>query len=225
MNSPNTIIFIALIIVVFSCQKEDKNPDPVTDIEGNSYKTVQIGNQVWMAENLKTSKNNDGTAIPLYSDTTIWANLNTPAYCWYNNDEAINKNQYGALYNGYSVNSGKLCPEGWHIPDLNEWQELLDFLGDTITAGGKMKEAGTDHWLSPNMGADNSSGFTALGAGIRYFEGSYNAQLDFTGFWSASDTLNFNQWYIGLYFGDPGIIMNHITKNYGLSIRCIKDEQ
>lgn len=222
--SSSILILGVLVILAISCKKEDgKPPDPVADIEGNTYKTVRIGNQVWMAENLKTTRYNDGTDIPLITNAIAWDNLTTPGYCWYNNDEATYKNTYGALYNGYTVSTGKLCPTGWHVPAREEWQQLRVFLNDTITGGGKMKEAGTTHWLTPNKGADNSSGFTALAAGIRYFEGSFSSVLYYTSFWSASEVSQEDEWYLSLYFGDARVNINHISKKHGFSVRCIKD--
>lgn len=222
--SSYTLVFGALVILTISCsKKEDKPPDPVADIDGNTYKTVKTGTQVWMAENLKTTRYNDGTDIPLITNATSWGNLTTPGYCWYNNDEATYKDTYGALYNGYTVISGKLCPTGWHVPEKEEWQQLRVFLNDTITGGGKMKEAGTTHWLTPNKGADNSSGFTALPAGIRYFEGLFSSVLYYTSFWSATEIGSNDEWYLSLYFGDANVNINHRTKKHGFSVRCLKD--
>lgn len=213
----------AVIFLSIGCSKEDKPPDPVTDTEGNTYKTVKIGTQIWMAENLKTTRFNDGTAIPLITDTTAWANLSTPGYCWYSNDETSYKNLYGALYNGYAVSDSNLCPTGWHVPSREEWQQLRTFLGDSITGGGKLKEAGTNHWLSPNKGATNSSGFTALPTGFRYFEGSFASVLSFTCIWSSTGTGTYDQWYIGLYSREATFIMDHRIKTFGFSVRCIMD--
>ena len=218
-----SIILIALILIVISCQKDEKPPDPVTDIEGNSYNTILIGNQVWMAENLHTTKFNDGTDIELVTDAVKWRDISTPGYCWYNNEEAKYKDPYGALYNGYSVTSGKLCPVGWHLPDTAEIHELITFSGDSLIAGGKMKEAGTTHWLSPNKGADNSTGFTAVAAGIRYFEGTFTSVLSYTGFWLATEIGDNDNWYMSLYFGDAVVTLNHKSKNHGFSVRCIRD--
>ena len=215
---PGVILFI-----VFSCSKIEKSPDTVTDIDGNIYQSVKIGDQVWMSENLKTSSFNDGTEIPLVTDAAVWATLNSPGYSWYNNDKETYKEPYGALYNGHTVSTGMLCPTGWHVPEREEWQELMEFLGDTITGGGKLKEAGALHWQTPNEGADNSSGFTALAAGIRYFEGSFNSMLYFTGFWSATEIGYYDEWYLSLYFGDALVKMNHISKNHGFSVRCLKN--
>jgi uncharacterized protein (TIGR02145 family) len=213
-----------LLILFVSCRKEDdKPPAPVTDIEGNIYKTVKTGTQIWMAENLKATKYKDGTDIPLATDSRAWSNLTTPGFCWYNNDEATFKDTYGALYNGYTISTGNLCPAGWHIPTREEWQLLREFSGDTITGGGKLKEAGTDHWHTPNKGAENSSGFTALPAGIRYFEGTFSTILYYTGIWSATEIGATDEWYLSLYFGDAIANMSYKSKNYGFSVRCLKD--
>jgi uncharacterized protein (TIGR02145 family) len=212
-----------MLLLISSCSKSEKLPDPVTDIEGNIYKTIRIGEQVWMAENLRTSTFNDGTEIPLITDETIWGNLSTPGYSWYNNDESAYKEPFGALYNGYAVNTGTLCPTGWHVPEREEWQELREFLGDTIYGGGKLKEAGTFNWHAPNEGADNSSGFTALPAGIRYFEGSFSSLLYFTSFWSVSKRGNDGRWYLSLYFDDAIALLTHRSEKHGFSVRCLKD--
>lgn len=218
----------ALTLIIFAlysngCRKHEKISDLVTDIEGNTYKTVIVGNQVWMAENLKTTRFPDGTVIPLTEDASAWGNLTTPGYCWYNNDPVTYKDTYGVLYNGIAIATGKLCPAGWHVPDKQEWRVLREFTGDSIKGGGKLKEAGTTHWLSPNKGADNSTGFTALGAGLRYFEGTFASVLSYTCFWSSSGVTNDELWYTALYFGDPSFTMDHKNKNHGFSVRCIKD--
>lgn len=212
-----------LFILVLSCEKKDKPPDPVTDIGGNTYNTVRIGDQIWMAENLRVNTFNDGTGIPLVTDTLAWGELITPGFCWYGNDEASYKDTYGALYNGYSVSTGKLCPTGWHVPSRDEWQKLRDLLGDTTIGGGKLKEAGTAHWINPNTGADNSSGFTALPAGMRYYEGTFSSVSSFTSYWSATVTENNSGWYFSLYFGDAVARMNTISVKTGFSARCVKD--
>lgn len=150
----------------------------VADIDGNIYNTIAIGSQIWMKENLRTTKYNDGTSIPLVTNSTEWASI-TLGYCWYNNDPANYKSTYGALYNFLAVcsiyNGGKnICPTGWHVPSYDEWVTLALYLDpnaiqfyNTISsvAGGKLKESGTDHWQSPNFGATNETGFTALPGG------------------------------------------------------------
>jgi uncharacterized protein (TIGR02145 family) len=220
---PVYTIFLAALLSLNSCTKNDNTTDPVTDAEGNSYKTVKIGEQLWMAENLKTSTFSDGSEITNTPDAGSWSELTEPGLCWYNNDSASNKDTYGALYNFYSVISGKLCPDGWHIPSKDEWQQLRDALGDTLTAGGMLKEAGTLHWNMPNTGAENSTGFTALPAGIRYFEGSFSSLSSFTSFWSSTEADNSKGWYLSLFFSDAVAAMNKISKKDGFSVRCLKD--
>jgi uncharacterized protein (TIGR02145 family) len=176
-----------------------------------------------MAENLKTTKFSDGTDIPLAQDPGEWGSLTTPGFCWYNNDPASFKDVYGAIYNGYTAVSGKLCPTGWHIPGKEEWLELRDFLGDSVSAGGKLKEQGGDHWLSPNKGADNVSSFTALPAGIRYFEGTFASISSYTSMWSSTETETNDEWYAALYFADASFTVDHRNKKHGFSVRCIKD--
>lgn len=150
------VIVVVFVILAISCKKgNDANnltpniPAPdgtVTDIEGNVYPTMKIGTQSLMVENLRVTKFNDNTAIPLVTNATDWKILFTPGYCWYNNDPATNKNIYGALYNWFTVNTGKLCPTGWHVPTDAEWITLTTYLGN-VNAGGKLKETGTTHWL------------------------------------------------------------------------------
>jgi uncharacterized protein (TIGR02145 family) len=212
-----------LIIISFSCSKQEKPPDPVKDIDGNSYKTVKIGTQIWMAENLKTTRFNNGTEITLVTDTTIWGGLKTPGYCWYDNDPITYKEPYGALYNGFTAADSTLCPDGWHVPSKDDLHQLMIFLGDSASAGGKLKEAGTTHWLTPNKGADNSSGFGALASGIRYFEGSFTSVSYYTGFWSATKTGITDQWFMGLYYREASVVIDRRTSTIGLSVRCIKD--
>lgn len=132
----------------------------IADADGNTYKIIKIGDQVWTAENLRTTRYNDGTEIPLVTDYTAWTNLTTPAYAWTNNDIG-NKSVYGALYNWFAVKTCKLCPSGWHVPTDAEWTILENHLGGISVAGGKMKETGTEHWFAPNTDATNESGFTA----------------------------------------------------------------
>ncbi len=136
----------------------------ITDGDGNTYNTVVIGSQCWMAKNLITSKYDDGTDILLVTNEAEWWNLTSPGYCWYNN---VTGNTYGALYNWHTVNMGNPCPIGWHVPTFGEWETLDTFLG-IYQAGGILKEAGTVHWQSPNTGATNEHGFTALPGGFRF---------------------------------------------------------
>jgi uncharacterized protein (TIGR02145 family) len=217
------LLIVLLAIMLYRCSKSEDAPVTVSDTEGNSYKTVKIGSQVWMAENLKTTRYNDGTEIPLIIGEDDWSHMAEGAYCWYNNDANLYKDSYGALYNGFAVATGKICPEGWHIPEVQELRDLRESLGDSLKAGGKLKEAGTDHWLSPNKGADNSSGFTALPAGFRYFEGTFSSVSSYSSIWSFTKVANDDLWYAGLYYADAALILGHRNKNHGFSVRCLKD--
>jgi len=195
----------------------------VTDIEGNTYKTVIIGTQEWMAENLRTKKYNDGKSlIPSVRDSASWSNLTTPGYCWYGNDSVSRLAAYGILYNWYAINTGKLAPIGWHIPTDDDWIILIDYLEQYGLAGGQLKEAGTVNWLSPNTGADNSSGFSALPGGYR----SYNGHFDLIGYYGGwwSKTVNDSStWSRDLSFNVAAAYRHGSLYGYGLSIRCVKD--
>jgi uncharacterized protein (TIGR02145 family) len=192
------------------------------DLDGNTYKTIKIGNQIWMAENLKTTKFNDGAAIPLVIDNAAWLGLNTPAYCWYDND-SIYKNLYGALYNGYSVNTGKLCPTGWHVSSDTEWSALITYLGGDNIAGGKLKEKGTSHWSSTNPGATNESGFTALPGGSRYSNGFYFTVKNLGYWWTSIEGKTLNGWYRSIYNRNSVVSRNYYDLTNGFSVRCVKD--
>ena len=199
------------------------NSTTVTDIEGNVYKTVTIGTQVWMAENLKTTKYNDGTTIPNVINNTAWGNLKTPAYCWYSNDAISYKNAYGALYNWYTVNTGKLCPTGWHVPSEAEWTTLTTYLGGESVAGGKMKTV-TD-WSSPNTGASNSSGFSALPGGYRLSKGTFTTNGDYGGWWSSTEPSTTYAWARVLGSIHSDVYRFYNDKEYGSSVRCLKDQR
>ena len=217
-----------LLMLTNSCEKDDKKDDDpvpditVTDIDGNVYHTVTIGTQVWMLENLKVTKFNDGTAIPLVTDGTAWTNLVTAGFCWYDNNEATYKNTYGALYNWYTVNTGKLSPAGWHVPTDAEWTTLTSYLGGLSVAGGKLKETGTTHWQSPNTGATNESGFTALPAGYRYM--STFTTLGENGiFWSSTEDSNDYSWVRNIGYDRSDVERYPGFKRVGWSVRCVKD--
>jgi uncharacterized protein (TIGR02145 family) len=217
------IIIIGLLCLTGFCKKEEdeETTGAITDKDGNVYTSVTIGTQVWMKENLKTTKYNDGTAIPLVTNNTEWGNLTTPGYCWYNNDATANKATYGALYNWYAVNTGKLCPTGWHVPSDSEWTILITFLGEN-DAGRKLKEIGNSHWESPND-ATNETGFTALPGGYRLYDGNFN-YLESWGFWLSSteySTENAIQVNMNCRLSFLGI--DYFGKNWGFSVRCLKN--
>jgi uncharacterized protein (TIGR02145 family) len=221
-----TVLFIGLLLpLLLSCEKEitPNSGKTVTDNDGNLYSTVTIGTQVWMNENLKTKAYRDGAVIPEVTVVTAWSDLGTPAYCWYNNDPA-NTNIYGALYNWYAVNTGKLCPTGWHVPSNAEWTTLIDFLGGVDVAGGKLKETGTSHWISPNTDATNEISFRALPGGYRNYDGIFSA-VGYTGRWwtKTEDSLNY-PFSMGLmYFTKSTISSSMNSKKNGFSVRCLKD--
>ena len=191
------------------------------DRDSNVYNSVTIGTQIWMAENLKTTKYNDGTVIPNVTDGSPWQVLVTGAYCWFNN-EITNKNTYGALYNWYAINTGKLCPIGWHVPTDAEWTTLTTFLGGEMIAGDKLKETGTTHWLFPNINASNSTNFTALPGAGRGYVGTF-FQLGYTGDWWSSTERGTEAWGYELIGSNGYIYRNPFPKGNGFSVRCIKE--
>lgn len=225
-NSTNTITCIDNPNINFTSigTPIGKFGECIKDIDGNVYKTVTIGSQTWMAENLKVSKYNDGTPIPNITDSLEWFNLTTGAWCNYKNLESNNIN-YGKLYNWYTVsNSNKnVCPTGWHVPTNVEWTILIDYLGGTNLAGAKMKEIGTTNWISPNNEATNTSLFTGLPSGYRGNYGYYYLIGNIGYWWSSTEIMKFNAMsthlnnYAGIAFN------NGSNKENGLSIRCLKD--
>jgi len=195
----------------------------VMDQESNFYPTVIIGDQEWLAANLRATKLNDGTNIVKESNLATFVSLTIPAYTWYNNDVA-NKGSYGALYNWSTVSTGKCCPIGWRVPSDADWTKLTDALGGEIIAGGKLKEQGTTHWDSPNIGATNITGFTALPGGYIFTGGAFS-NIKTNGFWWTSTEFGTDRAYSRiLYFNDEKIVRHSdYFKNLGLSIRCIKN--
>ena len=192
----------------------------LTDNDGNVYKTIIIGTQTWMAENLKTTKYNDGTAIPKVL-VNNWDALKTGAFCWLNDDAITFKDTYGALYNWYAVNTGKLAPKGWHVPTDSEWSTLISYLGGVDVAGDKMKETGTTHWLSPNINATNSSGFSGVPGGYLY--GSFYSIGYYAAWWSSSQNNIYDAWQCTISFNKGAVNMGIGPKKIGYSVRCIKD--
>lgn len=192
------------------------------DFDNNEYSTVYIGTQVWMGENLRTTMLNDGVPIDFAPDKTIWVNHANPGYCWYDNNSA-NKTTYGALYNWSAVNTGKLCPAGWHVPTDTEWGKLADYLGGSSVAGGKLKESGISHWTTPNTGAGNESGFTAFPGGMRGTSGDFMNLTKNGYWWSSTGFSTTDVWRYSLDFLSSGLSGTNDNKKNGLSIRCIKD--
>ncbi len=195
---------------------------PVTDIDGNTYNTVQIGSQIWMKENLKTTRYRNGAAITTGLNNYVWQNPNE-AYAVYDSNYA-NNTIYGKLYNWHAVtDSRNLCPTGWHIPSNNEWTTLIDTLGGASVAGGKMKSQGTQYWNTPNQDATNESGFTALPGGARFEDGTYSSIKGQAYFWSSTAIDVTNAKFYGMESLSGTISSYDGMKIRGQSVRCIKD--
>ncbi|MCE5175019.1 MAG: FISUMP domain-containing protein [Bacteroidales bacterium] len=195
----------------------------VTDINGNVYHTVKIGTQVWMIENLKTTKYRNGDPIPYVSDSSEWDSLTVGAYNYYNNDENLGR-VYGYIYNSYAVaDSRGLAPEGWHIPSDEEWEVLVNNLGGKDVAGGKLKESGTDYWYN-NQDASNSSGFTALPGGCFDPANSFS-QIGYSAhFWTVPDSSGIKGEIDFYLINSKGSANRYLQiLKMGKSVRCIKD--
>jgi len=243
----NTMLLI--IIMLVSCSKKDdpnNTVNTVTDKDGNVYHMVTIGTQTWMAENLKTTQYNDGTAIPLVTDNTAWENLTTPGYCWYNNNAATYKNTYGALYNWYTVNTGKLAPTGWHVATDAEWTTLENYLTangynyDGSTSGNYYAKslAATTNWaadtdagaIGNDLSKNNRTGFSALPGGFRNYSGTFSGVLprtDGVGYggywWSSTEDSMYNAWIREMGYNGSMVGRGNITMLNGFSVRCVRD--
>ena len=198
---------------------------PCTDGSSNNYSVVKIGNQLWMAGNLNTTKYNDNTPIPNVTDDAVWGAMTAAAYCDYNNS-AANSVIYGKLYSfevGASSNPRNVCPTGWHVPFDLEWTTLTNYLSGEDVAGGKLKETRLTHWVNPNTGATNETGFTALPAGQRSHFGTFNAIGLYGHWWSANELDTWFAWYRVMSCNSIIVIRSSNWKNYGLSIRCLRN--
>ena len=211
----------------------------ISDIEGNHYEVVKIGDQIWMAENLKTTEYNNGTAIPLVTDNTEWENLTTPGYCWFNNDEATYGNTYGALYNWYTVETGNLCPTGWHVPTDDEWKELEVTLGMSQSEADKdgTWSRGTNEgsklagnavlWTDGALESDTEfdiSGFAAIPGGSRHNNGSFTDFGQAVYFWSATEKNGTSYaWFRAMYYDFTNVYRGNTIEQYGMYVRCVKD--
>jgi uncharacterized protein (TIGR02145 family) len=214
---------IALLLpLVNSCSKDKSDTELITDVDGNKYHTVTIGTQVWMVENLKTTRYNDSTEIQLVTDNTQWQNLTTGVYCWYNNNETY-KSTYGTLYNWYAASTDKLCPAGWHVPTDDEWTELTAYLLGEDVAGGKMKETGTINWSSPNIDATDESGFKALPGGCRNWDGTFDLVKEYGFWWSSTSADADDSWSRYLKHDNSTTVKYGANNKDGLSVRCIQD--
>ena len=223
-----------MVVINSSCSKEDDklsltplfNPavtyGTLTDQDNVTYKTVNIGTQTWMAENLRTTKYNDGTSIPNITEDAEWIELSTGAYCNYNNTTSEDTiTAYGRLYNYYAVETNKLCPQGWHVPTDSEWKILRDYSGGDEYAGKKLKERGYTHWqYVVNVDGQNSSGFTALPGGYRAWNCISFGKLGT--WWCSTDTEYGFVGYVMEAHTDNMLRFN-FSKDTGLSVRCLKN--
>jgi uncharacterized protein (TIGR02145 family) len=218
----NVILLLSLISLILNgCTKESDN-SALTDQSGNTFTTVTIGTQVWMKENLKATNYQNGDQIPNVTDNSQWANLTTGAYAAYGNVSA-NASIYGLLYNWYAVSDSRnICPAGWHVPTDSDWATLATFLGGEGVAGAKLKESGITHWESPNSGATNSSGFTAIPGGIRYNMGTFGMQ-NLGAWWSSTATDASTAYERDIVSYQSAVIKTTGLKKNGYSVRCVKD--
>lgn len=230
VKSHSVILSMIVLLFSISCEQDTESPDStntssfgeLTDQAGNVYKTVVIGTQTWMAENLKITRYNDGTNIPLLTDNNQWRFNNTPSYSFYAHDSA----QYaplGTIYNWHVVNTQKLCPTGWHVPSKQEWTTLVDYLGGSAIAGGKLKMKDPSNWNSPNAGATNESGFSAISAGAREFLGTFGENGMFAYWWSSSEYTENNATCCHISASSAMAYIDDNFKSSGLYVRCVKD--
>lgn len=191
------------------------------NFNGYTYEVVRIGTQWWMAENLRATRYSDGKRIPEVADDDGWSELTTGAWCNYDNSPATGA-VYGKIYNWFAVNTGKLAPPGWHVPTGAEWETLRGYLGEESVPGKHLKEAGTQHWKAPNSG-DNSSGFTALGAGGRFDFGPFYGLMEYTFFWTSSASGSENAGYYTLSYDGNRFVGDVEDRSSGCSVRCVMD--
>ena len=211
-----------------------KNYGTMTDQQGNVYKTIVIGTQEWMAENLKTSIYRNGEAITNVTDGNQWGGLTTGAWCYYENNSQY-ECPYGKLYNWYAVaDSRNVCPTGWHVSTDAEWNVLIGYLdpsynpssgSQSATAGGKMKSIGTQYWFDPNQDATNESGFSGLPGGTQfYFPIGLFANVGVSGdWWSSSEYLTSSAWLRTLNHTSGTANRYNFNKHNGFSVRCLRD--
>ena len=221
------LLLFLLATIAFACSDKDDN-----DFAGNSgvftderdgqrYKWIRIGDQIWMAENLNATIFIDGSPITLAEDDNEWTNLSDAGYCWYNNNKIDNSQTYGALYNGYAASNPKISPSGWHVATSADWQRLFDFLGED--AAGKLKENGNVLWANPNTGATNESNFNARPGGRRDSENSFNSMGRFGYWWTSSSGGGANFNCIWITNNSSSVSTGNVQKYQGMSIRCVKD--
>ncbi len=218
MNSRFLALLIAMITLLLNyAMGESKNPPSV------QYEFAQIGNQVWMLKNLDVDHYRNGDTIPEVREDTAWANTTKGAWCYYNNDPT-NGTIYGKLYNWYAVTDPRgLSPEGWHVPSESEWNLLATYLGGKDIAGGELKDIDQALWVTPNIGATNESGFSALPGGFRDGQGAFTTLGTGGDWWSSTVDYTADAWGRYIYYNYTGIYRRYFNKALGFSVRCIQD--
>jgi uncharacterized protein (TIGR02145 family) len=203
---------------------QNEAPETVIDVDGNTYHTVTIGNQVWTAENLRVARYRDGTPIPGVPESEEWSGLTTGAYCLPEHEPSAQGDRYGLLYNFHATQDRRgLCPAGWHVPTADEWRTLVDCLGGTEVAGGRMKETSSGLWRVSVPGTTNESGFSAVPAGGRGRFGEAAEVGYYATWWSSTPAEASSAWHWGLYPDRNGIRFNPGDQTSGFSVRCIRD--
>lgn len=216
-------IFFGILLlsasVFYGCEKESNLP---VDGDGNVYDTIVIGTQVWLAEDLKTTKYNNGVSIPLITDNTQWASMSSAAFCWYENNDTLKEN-YGALYNWWAAKVSFLCPVGYHVPSKDEWQTLIDYLGGEEIAGDKLKTTGNQFWASGNH-STNESEFSAMPGGLRFpNDGSFNSMTGWGYWWTSTSRSGDSGYRVSMFCSHSFAEIGSFGKQSGYSVRCVKD--
>ncbi len=201
----------------------DGRTAPAYDPDGNEYKTIKIGNQIWFTENLRTTKYADGSSINFVTDNTQWANASSGAYCWYQNNN-IHETPEGKLYNWYAASDNRnLCPEGFRVPTVSDFNTLIDYLGGTDVAGGQLKQKGFTTWKDPNEGATDAVGFTAVAAGTRFYYGPFSGFPDDNALlWTRDEEDDFKAFRVVLQYYHDNAVINSQSKKEGQSVRCVR---
>jgi uncharacterized protein (TIGR02145 family) len=220
------IILCLAVVAMISCQKEEVPEEissSVTDIDGNQYRTIKLGVQWWMAENLKTSRFNNGNIIPEIQNGVEWFNNESAAWCHYDNDAQYDA-VYGKLYNFYAVkDSRNICPAGWHVPSHTEWEVLERFLGKSTRMGGDLKQQGTTHWYQPNVGATDKYGFGALPGGRRYVAAAFTGMRFEGHWWTSTEAMDNTALTRALGFDSERLEGDAMKLGFGYSVRCVRD--
>jgi len=239
VNNDGAVDILDIIYLIDYKFKGGPDPDcgetgTVTDIDGNVYQTIKIGEQWWMVENLKVTHYRNGDPITHAPDNGAWGGITVGAFCNYDNNED-HVAAYGRLYNWYAVDDSRnIAPEGWHVPTDEEWKQLEINLGMSLAEaiadgwrgtdeGGKLKEAGTAHWVSPNDGATNESGLTALPGGYRYGSGFFYKLGEEGSFWSSTVYDSYSGWFHSVSYNSPQIFRSIGALENGYSVRCVRD--